>query len=137
MKEKWTHDIDRLGCQNPILQHVDRHGIVDKDKFNSSWISSHKSSTKKSKSYLQVDLHGMTEAVASKTLLAELRRCKDAGISRLLLVHGYCLHSKSGEEPVLKKMVMEMLEHQHADLIQSYRSGRPKEGGEGATMVYI
>jgi DNA-nicking Smr family endonuclease len=137
MASKWTHDIDRLGCQNPILQHVDKHGVVDKDKFNSSYLSARKSSKKKSSAFLQVDLHGMTEAVASKTLLAELRRCKDAGISRLLVIHGYGLHSKSGEEPVLKKMVMDMLEHQYADLIRSYRPGRPNEGGEGATMVYL
>jgi len=137
MPEKWSHDIDRLGCQNPILQYVDSHPVINKDKFNSSYISSGKSSKKKSGAYLQVDLHGMSEAVASQTLIKELHRCKTAGIRKLLVIHGYGLHSKSDEGPVLKKMVTDFLEHQFADLIKSYRSGRPKEGGEGATMVYI
>jgi DNA-nicking Smr family endonuclease len=79
----------------------------------------------------------MTRDEAAAALRRKLRECRETGISRLLIIHGQGWHSKSEEGPVLKNLVLTMLENECRDLAASYRPAKQDEGGGGATMVMI
>jgi DNA-nicking Smr family endonuclease len=149
--ERMSHDkenhTDRFGNRtdgssdpsNPILRHLDRYGTINKD------LRAPKLAKPKEKSFEKVrgthrarlDLHGLTEEEAERTLRHELHRRKEQGIGQLLIIHGYGIHSKPGERPVLKQLVRTMLENEMRDMVAQWGEAAPKDGGEGATLVVL
>jgi DNA-nicking Smr family endonuclease len=126
-----------------ILRFLDRYGTVNKDVSRSS--SSVKSEKNKflkhgrhgSKTHATVDLHGQTQEIAAEKLRDAIGKCADNGIKRLLVIHGYGLHSKPTEGPVLKSLVSVMLEHELCHYIRHFAQAAPQDGGAGATDVWL
>ncbi len=118
-----------------ILAYIKDHGVIDKDKSLSSQ-SPKKAVRNKGRSRYTLDLHGLTSEKAASLLRRTVASCKKRGISEILVIHGWGLHSQD-LQPVLKTLVRDMLEHELRYQIRGYRAARPSEGGEGATVVRL
>jgi DNA-nicking Smr family endonuclease len=84
-----------------------------------------------------VDLHGMRSEEASQRLRFIINRCVDNGVKELLIIHGVGYHSVLSGGPVLKDMVRSMLDNELFLNVRDYRTAIAKDGGEGATLVYL
>jgi DNA-nicking Smr family endonuclease len=84
-----------------------------------------------------LDLHGLTSDEASLRLRLIIELCQNHGVKELLIIHGQGRHSAPAEGPVLKNLVREMLENELRLSVLRFRSGLPREGGEGATIAYL
>lgn len=123
-----------------ILSFIDKFGIVDKDhrgpnKKNNKLknnITSRKRNPRET-----LDLHGLISSEASMRLRITVDRCKERGIKELLVIHGKGYHSNANEGPVLKQMVKQMLENELCLNIRDYKTAIPRDGGDGATLVYL
>ena len=121
---------------NPILDYLSTHGVVDKDK--SAKTASARTSQKRIKQQpRKLDLHGLTSDQAAIALRAALSDASEKRIRQVLVIHGQGWHSGTDTEPVLKKLVLAMLENELSELVKSFRPAKPEEGGGGATMVSI
>jgi len=80
-----------------------------------------------------LDLHGLTRDEAWQALETFFNVSKEKGLEKILVIHGKGNHSKS--EAVLKRIVMEFIEH----CPFAGESGRRKAaaGGDGATWVLL
>jgi DNA-nicking Smr family endonuclease len=123
-----------------ILSYVNKYGIVNKDaqKHGSKKIAN----TKKKASHKRhprerLDLHGFNSTEASILLRNVVHRCRDEGIKELLVIHGIGYHSSLSGGPVLKQLVKQMLENELNLNIRDFRTALPKDGGDGATLVYL
>lgn len=123
-----------------ILSFIDKFGIVNKDRHEI-----HKKSGKRKSNTAfhkrnpreTLDLHGLISSEASMRLRITVDRCKERGIKELLVIHGKGYHSNVNEGPVLKQMVKQMLEDELCLNIRDYKTAIPRDGGEGATLVYL
>jgi DNA-nicking Smr family endonuclease len=123
-----------------ILSFLDKYGVVNKDRHQP-----HKKNTKSKNTAVfhkgipreKLDLHGLISSEASMRLRITVDRCRERGIKELLVIHGKGYHSNANEGPVLKKIVQQMLENELCLNIRDYKTALPRDGGEGATMVYL
>jgi DNA-nicking Smr family endonuclease len=125
-----------------ILAHLDKHGVRDKDAAAAPARTSRTSSrvrTEKTRGGLRavVDLHGLTEGDAGREVRRAFERCAGAGIRRVLLIHGQGLHSDASQGPVLGRLVRAMLENELRRSVRDFRTAAPRDGGEGATEVWL
>jgi len=84
-----------------------------------------------------VDLHGMRSEEASQRLRFIMNRCVESGVKELLIIHGVGYHSVLSGGPVLRNMVRSMLDNELCLSVRDYRTAVAKDGGEGATLVYL
>ena len=126
---------DNAGKDDPILEYLDSHPIIDKDQ--AAQLKKKVNSPRPKTAVAEIDLHGMTSVQAEAALRRKFSACKEAGFRRLRIIHGQGWHSKLDEGPVLKTLVLTMLENELKDEVRSYRPGKPEEGGGGATIVEI
>ncbi len=82
----------------------------------------------------ELDLHGMTVAVARQELTAFLHQCMDQGLRCVRIVHGKGNRS-SHRGPVLKTKVNHWLRQRQEVL--AFASTRPVDGGTGAVYVLL
>lgn len=123
------------GSSEEILRYLDTHGVVDKDSASGSRRTFR---SKPRRRYdTELDLHGLTAERAEHLIETTLTRCRRNGAKRVLVVHGRGLHSDSGEGPVLRELVQQLLQNRCAPLIRNYRTAPPRDGGQGATIVYL
>jgi DNA-nicking Smr family endonuclease len=122
-----------------ILSHLDKYGVFNKDYRKDKTPSKKKDikSSNRRKPRETLDLHGLKSAEATIQLRSALYRCREKGIKELLIIHGKGYHSINAERPVLKSLVFQMLEHELDPFIRDYKTALPKDGGEGATLVYL
>jgi DNA-nicking Smr family endonuclease len=125
-----------------ILSHIEKFGIFNKDRYGGC--GGKKKSTKKQKatSHKQnlretLDLHGLVSAEAAIRLRMTVYRCKERGIKELLVIHGIGYHSHLSGGPVLKLMVKQMLENELCCSVRDSKPALPKDGGDGATLIYF
>jgi DNA-nicking Smr family endonuclease len=97
----------------------------------------------------RIDLHGMTEAVAHRTLLTFLRNAQRGGAKLALVITGkgarapdpyapFDLELEMRSRGVLKSMVPRWFkEPEFAALIADHRSAHIRHGGGGALYVYL
>jgi DNA-nicking Smr family endonuclease len=86
---------------------------------------------------MTLDLHGKTSDEASRSLRMMMETCRDHGIRELLVIHGRGHHSSSDEGPVLKTLVYSMLNNELKLRVKDFRTALPREGGEGATVLFL
>ena len=84
-----------------------------------------------------LDLHGMKSDDAARRVRSFITQSRKKGIREILIIHGKGNHSVNQGEPVLKRMVRDLLEKELHHTIRNYRAARPREGGDGATVVYL
>ena len=115
-----------------ILRYLDAHGVQCKDAVRPAAAQRIRSAVA-----AQLDLHGMTQQRAAAALREALERCRCNGQKRLLVIHGQGTHSAPGAGAVLRDLVRMMLAGECAGQIRDYRGASPREGGEGATVVFL
>ncbi|HEX2958597.1 MAG TPA: Smr/MutS family protein [Chitinispirillaceae bacterium] len=127
---------------NEILQHIEKYGITDKDLEHKK-ITSIKKKKKQAvtrtgvKLRDRVDLHGLTSLEAEKVLRISVQSSRSRGVRELLIIHGKGYHSDVETGPVLKTLVHQMLEGELSRFVKSYTSAMRKDGGDGATVVFL
>jgi DNA-nicking Smr family endonuclease len=133
--------MDTRPGKDAILRFVERHGVHDKDAVagrrragsgKGAIARNRKGSFRKT-----IDLHGMDSSSAELALANAISDCKKRGITELLVIHGYGLHSGPSESGVLKKLVRDSLEFRFAANVRDFGPALPREGGEGATVVRL
>lgn len=82
----------------------------------------------------QLDLHGMTVAMAHNAISLFLMECRNRNRKCIKIVHGKGIGSKDGK-PVIKNKVNLWL--QRRDDVLAFCSARPNDGGTGAIYVLI
>ncbi len=123
-----------------IFDYLSRYGVRDKDAATTLGIKKRKSAvgkTKRGGMRRTLDLHGMTIGPALAALHDAIDECAKRGVAELLVVHGYGLHSASGNGGVLKAAVRRYLEGNNDPRIRSFAAAALKDGGEGATVVRL
>lgn len=120
-----------------ILAHLNEHGVEDKDAARSPVARrGTPGKSKKSESFdLVLDLHGMKSDSATIAVKRVLDQARRTGARSLLIIHGWGSHSTGPEGPVLKRLVIDVLEREYADSIAEYRPAPLEHGGAGATVV--
>jgi DNA-nicking Smr family endonuclease len=142
MKETGTSHLPKQpGASEQILQYLDRHGTVDKDRSTGAGGKKRHADRARAAARRRpgrvVDLHGLTSLTAASAVRRAVGEGRRGGIDRLVIVHGQGRHSAPEEGPVLKKLVRGMLENELCDRVRGYRGAGAAEGGEGATIVYL
>ena len=124
---------------NEILRYLEEHGVQNKDAPGTKGpIKKDSSFEKTGKSVrIVIDLHGKTQERAVIIIRNAFDECKRKGIDSLLIIHGIGYKSDPTEGPVLKKMVMAMLENELKSNVRDYKTAPSKDGGEGATIVRL
>ena len=136
MKTKTSHKKEN---HEKILKYLDQFGVEDKDiSENKRKIIERKQIEKRHGVVRRIlDLHGMREEPAEKLIKNTIQECSETGVHELLIIHGYGLHSKPGEGPVLKNLVAALCEHVYANRIKSYAPAGQRDGGAGATLLRL
>lgn len=139
-KNKSSYDNDDIHDNtDEILAYIKKYGTRNKDMGVPS--AQKKPSTRSVNSRGQpretVDLHGMRSEEASQRLRLIMNRCVDSGVKELLIIHGVGYHSVLSGGPVLKDMVRNMLDNELCLNVRDYRAAVAKDGGDGATLVYL
>ena len=80
-----------------------------------------------------IDLHGLNAEQARLRVKQFLSKGKVSG--ELLLIVGKGLHSAN--EPVLRTLIPNLLNHVHAAAIKGWKWAKAKEGGKGAIKVRL
>ena len=80
-----------------------------------------------------MDLHGLNAEQARLRLKRFLSKSSMSG--ELLLIVGKGIHSAN--EPVLRTLIPNLLNHVHAKDIKSWKWAKAKEGGKGAIKVQL
>jgi len=136
-------DFDEEGFSNSdnsdeILSHLNTHGVQykasdlkKKKKPSNQNVTRSKLATEK-----QIDLHGMTSRDAELEIRAVFESAQRNGYQQILIVHGRGNHSTGGN-PVLKRMVVDLLEGPLESQVASFYFAQPNEGGGGATRVVL
>ncbi len=121
-----------------ILAFVDSHGIETKSadyfevkQHGEEGVVRSKHSTEK-----RIDLHGLTVRDAELKISAVFENAKIRGYQQILIIHGRGNHSAGGD-PVLKRMVMSLLEGTLESQVSSFYFAPLNEGGGGATRVIL
>jgi len=82
----------------------------------------------------ELDLHGMTVAVARGELLGFINRSRNSRTRCVRIIHGKG-HGSPGRQPVLKMKLNHWL--QQIDAVLAFCSARPVDGGTGAVYVLL
>jgi DNA-nicking Smr family endonuclease len=126
---------------NEIFQHLEKYGITDKDSEHqiTASLKKKKQQVKTSAGVKRerVDLHGLTSLEAERVLRVTVESCRSRGIRELLVIHGKGYHSDAETGPVLKTLVQQMLDGELRRFVQSYTPAMRKDGGDGATVVFL
>jgi DNA-nicking Smr family endonuclease len=136
------------GTTEDILSYMDAHGTRNKDGFAPASGGSAASAPEKSRGSavrrkkggvlrMTLDLHCLTSEEATCRIRCAIDSCRSRGIKELLVIHGRGLHSGYNEGPVLKNLVRRMLDNELVLNVKDFRSGLPREGGEGVTLVFL
>lgn len=128
------------GNSEEILSYIGKYGVVNKDaqKHGSKKTANTKKKVSRKRNPRErLDLHGFNSTEASIHFRNAVHRCRDKGIKELLVIHGIGYHSSLSGGPVLKQLVKQMLENELNLNIRDYRTALPKDGGDGATLVYL
>ncbi|MBN2037156.1 MAG: Smr/MutS family protein [Chitinispirillaceae bacterium] len=129
------------GTAEDILSFVDKHGTRDKDAAGPVvHASTAKRPVERGKGgvpRMTLDLHGCRSDEASRQIRSAIESCGRRGIKELLVVHGRGLHSTLSEGPVLKGLVNDMLDNELRWTVKDFRAALPREGGEGATVLFL
>ncbi|MDR2923917.1 MAG: Smr/MutS family protein [Treponema sp.] len=92
-----------------------------------------RSRLKNKKPDAELDIHGLTRVEAWQALDAFFDASKGKGLEKILIIHGKGNHSAG--EAVLKRIVMEFIEH--CPFAGESGKGKAAAGGEGATWVLL
>jgi DNA-nicking Smr family endonuclease len=128
------------GTAEDILAYLAAHGIRDKDSVEpvpENSIAPRIEKRKKGVFRMTLDLHGLTSEEASRRIRLTIGECGHRGVKELLVIHGRGRHSSLNEGPILKNLVRGMLDNELRLSVRDFRSGLPREGGEGVTLVYL
>jgi DNA-nicking Smr family endonuclease len=128
------------GSTGDILSFLAAHGTRDKDSAGDCPERIAPRSAERRKGGMRrmtLDLHGLTSDEASQSIRDAVASCVKRGVRELLVIHGRGLHSVINEKPVLKRLVLGMLENDRSLNVRGFRGGLPREGGEGATLIYL
>jgi DNA-nicking Smr family endonuclease len=112
------------------------NGIYDKDKEEYGGqisMPENRRRLRNKRPDAELDIHGQTRDEAWQTLELFFDNAKAKGLEKILIIHGKGNHS--AEEPVLKRMVMEFIEH--CPFAGESGRGKATAGGEGATWVLL
>jgi DNA-nicking Smr family endonuclease len=121
-----------------ILAHIEQHGVEQKDAAGRGDKRISTKRSRRSKAHrMEIDLHGLRSEEAQQKVRYALERCRSVGTQELLIVHGYGLHSDPTEGPVLKKLVRDLLDYELKMNYRTYRAAAQRDGGDGATLVYV
>lgn len=129
--------------RDEMLRFLDEYGVVDKDlrsKQQAALAPQQSPQSGRQSGHgkrVTIDLHGLRQTEASRLLRDTIDDCAHSGVRELLIIHGYGLHSSPDEGPVLKTLVVTMLERECHYAIKNYRPALPREGGAGATVVRL
>lgn len=82
----------------------------------------------------ELDLHGMTVAIARVELLNFISHCQTKRTSCVRIIHGKG-HGSRNKQPVLKVKLNNWL--QQLDAVLAFCSARPIDGGTGAVYVLL
>jgi DNA-nicking Smr family endonuclease len=82
----------------------------------------------------ELDLHGMTVAVARREVLNFILQCQSGSMQCVRIIHGKG-HGSRNKQPVLKVKLNGWL--QQIDAILAFCSARPVDGGTGAVYVLL
>ncbi len=82
-----------------------------------------------------IDLHGLFVEEALLKLKNKIVSLLGKNVE-LRIIHGKGIHSPEGRS-ILQKAVREWLDGEGRSFIRSFRTGRPKEGGDGVTIVVV
>lgn len=121
-----------------ILSYIDKHGIELKSSdLNSSRRSGEENLVRSKRSVeKQIDLHGLHAREAELRIRAVFADAKKRGYQQILIVHGRGNHSAGGD-PILKRMVVDLLEGPLESQVASFFFAPLNEGGGGATRVIL
>ena len=119
-----------------LLSYIEDTTIFDKDAATPKKRSS-KMNQKRRKHRKTLDLHGLTKAQAIPRIRDAIDDCQRRGLKELLIIHGWGAHSDFQEGPVLKGLVHQMLQIELYLSVKDFRSALPRDGGEGATVVFL
>jgi DNA-nicking Smr family endonuclease len=92
-----------------------------------------RSRLKNKKPDAELDIHGLSRDAAWKALEIFFNDSKRNGLEKILIIHGKGNHSAG--EAVLKRIVMEFIEH--CPFAGESGRGKAVTGGEGATWVLL
>jgi DNA-nicking Smr family endonuclease len=122
-----------------ILAHLERFGVEDKDNRPKNTQKSKKNIYRSDKNVFRykLDLHGLTSEEARRSIHISLESCRQRGVKEILIIHGIGYHSDVNEGPVLKGIVRAMLENELHHVIRNFKPAPLKDGGDGATIVYL
>ena len=94
----------------------------------------------------KMDLHGYTLEEANKSLESFIQRCFDESVTKIIVVTGKGLRSKSNENPYLSRD-LSILKYSVPEFIESNKSlmkmiieitdARIEDGGSGAFYIYL
>lgn len=119
-----------------ILSFIAKNGVFDKDaRENNS--KTGKKNCRKHNVRVVLDLHGMKCDDAARKVRSFLTNKRERGIREILIIHGRGNHSNYQVKPVLKTMVHDLLEAELHHLVRDFKTAAPRDGGEGATLVYL
>jgi len=119
-----------------ILDFIERYGIARKDGTGHRKPQKKRGSPRKSRTVREtLDLHGLYSDEAARRLRSAIYRCRENGVAELLIIHGYGRHSNPSEGPVLRKLVLDMLDSELLPLYRYYKAASFKDGGDGATLL--
>lgn len=133
-------DVPKTDGENEILQWIETHGIEKKNECGE-----HKKHTdfQRGKRYRRngaweqsIDLHGFTLADAEQKLRSAFEQFRREGVMQLFIIHGKGTHS-GGRECIIKDLVYQLLRNDFRHKVRSYQIASPREGGEGATRIYL
>ena len=117
-----------------IEEWLKKHPIIDKDKQVKD---KKKRKTKKSRynaAYDKIiDLHGYNKEDAYSLIQKEIEFARVHHLRNILIIHGIGIHSK--EIPVLKDLVIKIAKSNKN--IEDFHQAPVKDGGEGATVLYL
>ncbi len=129
--------MNKKEIRQTIFSYIEKNGVFDKDASSSARHSASRKICRKHSTRLVLDLHGMKSDEAARKVMAFITQSRKKGIREILIIHGKGNHSVNEGYPVLKKMVRDLLDNELHHTIRNYRAALPKEGGEGATVVYL
>ena len=94
----------------------------------------------------KMDLHGYTLEEANKSLESFIQRCFDESVTKIIVITGKGLRSKSNENPYLSRD-LSILKYSVPEFIESNKSlmkmiieitdARIEDGGSGAFYIYL
>jgi DNA-nicking Smr family endonuclease len=120
-----------------IFSFIEKNGVYDKDASASKKHPAPEKTCRKHSIRMVLDLHGMNSRDAASKVRSFITQSRKRGLREILVIHGKGNHSADQGGPVLKKMVRDLLENELHHTVRNYRSALPREGGEGATVVYL